>query len=144
MAESRIRESGAASLGASPSLAFDLRVVRAVALKDIRSSLVERAFTTVSFVIPINFLLFFLLFAISGGQAPTAVVLEDRGPYAQQFVETMRRAHSFIVEETSADEARQLLAEGQVVAVVTVPASFDADLSASRPVSLPVAVNNLD
>lgn len=125
-------------------LAYDLRVIRAVALKDIQSSLRDRAFSAVSIIIPLNFLLLFILFVISGGQAPTAVVLQDSGPYARQFVAAMEHAHSFIIQETNAQDAQRLIAEGKIVAVVTVPASFDADLRAGRQVRLPVSVNNLE
>ena len=65
----------------SPAYRF-IRVIWAMALKDIKSTLTERAFMLTSIIIPINFLLLFLLFALTGGQAPTAVVLEDNGPYA--------------------------------------------------------------
>lgn len=144
MADLELRRPPTSGTTSYSSFAFDLRVVRALAMKDIRSSLVERAFTTVSFAIPINFLLFFLLFAISGGQAPTAVVLDDHGPYARQFVDSMRQARSFVVQETSADQARRLMDAGQIVAIVTVPASFDEDVRDGRPISVPVTVNNLD
>jgi len=126
------------------SLAYDLRVVRAVAVKDLQSALHDRVFSIVSVIVPLNFLLLFILFVISGGQAPTAVVLQDHGPYAQQFVAAMQGAHSFIIQQTSAQEAQRLISEGKIVAIVTVPASFDADLRAGRQVALPVTVNNLD
>lgn len=126
------------------SLAQDLRVIRAVAAKDIRVSLVERLFTMLSLIVPINFLFLFILLVLSGGQAPTAVVLDDPGPLARQFLAAMEGAHSFQVQETTAAQARDLLARGEIVAVVTVPAGFDADLRAGRPVSLPVEINNLD
>ncbi len=53
-------------------LAHDLRVIRAIAIKDILSSLAERIFTTLGVLIPLNYLLLFLLFVLDGGQAPTA------------------------------------------------------------------------
>ncbi len=125
------------------SLRHDLRVVRAVALNDLRISLTERTYILLSVALPINFLFLFLLFVLTGGLAPTAVVLEDRGPFAQQFLAALENAHSFDVRQTTAAEARDLLAQGRIVAIVTVPASFDADLRAGRRVELPVVVNNL-
>lgn len=122
----------------------DLRVIRAVALKDIRSALTERLFTAVSVIIPVNFLILFLLFVLTGGQAPTAVVMQDNGPYAQQFVAAMQTAHSFIIQETTAEEAQRLMAQGRIVAIVTVPANFDTALQNGEPISLPVLVNNLN
>ena len=125
-------------------LGYDLRVIRAVALKDIQSSLRDRAFTAISVIVPLNFLLLFILFVIGGGQAPTAIVLQDHGPYAQQFVSAMEHAHSFVIQETSTQEAQHLISTGKIVAVVTIPPDFDANLRAGRPVALPVTVNNLD
>jgi ABC-type multidrug transport system permease subunit len=124
--------------------AHDLRVIRAVALKDIRSSLTERLFTTISVIIPLNFLILFLLFVLTGGEAPTAVVLEDQGAYAQQLLQAMAGAHSFIIHETSADEAHSLMHQGRIVAIVTVPAGFDDALQSGQAVELPVVVNNLN
>ncbi|MGI8912988.1 MAG: ABC transporter permease [Chloroflexota bacterium] len=125
-------------------VAHNLRVIRAVAVKDIQSSLTERSFTIVSVIIPLNFLLLFLLFALTGGQAPTAVVLEEHGPYAKQFLAAMAQAHSFVIQETTATQATALMQHGRIVAIVTVPADFDAALAAGRLVQLPVRINNLD
>ena len=79
------------------SLRHDLRVIRAVAATDIRLTLREPLFAIIGVLIPINFLLLFLLFAISGGQAPIAVVMNDHGPLAQRFVQAMDGSHSFII-----------------------------------------------
>jgi ABC-2 type transport system permease protein len=127
-----------------PSVLYDLRVIRAVAIKDIRSALTERMFSAISVILPLNFLLLFLLFVLSGGQAPTAVVLEDSGPFAQQFLAAMRGARSFTITETSAEDAQRMMSQGQIVAIVTVPATFDTALQAGQPVALPVVVNNLN
>src|SRR5919108_4132885 len=124
--------------------AQNIRVVSAMALKDIKSSLTERAFLLTSVIIPINFLLLFLLFALTGGQAPTALVLEDKGPYAQQFVSAMEHSHSFIIRESSASDAENLIQKGLVVAIVTVPANFDAALKSGNQVELSVVINNLN
>jgi ABC-2 type transport system permease protein len=122
----------------------DLRVIRAVAIKDIRSALTERLFTSISVIVPINFLILFLLFVLTGGQAPTAVVMDDSGPYAQQFLSAMQGAHSFVIQQTSAEEAQRLMAQGRIVAIVTVPANFDTALQAGQSISLPVLLNNLN
>lgn len=126
------------------SLRHDLRVVQAVAINDIRTSLTERTFTILSIILPINFLFLMILFVLSGGQAPTAVVLEDHGAYAQQFVAAMQGSRSFLIHEVTATEAQELMRQGRIVAIVTVPASFDADLQAGKTVDLPVEVNNLN
>jgi ABC-2 type transport system permease protein len=111
--------------------------------QDIKSSLTE-AFMITSIIIPINFLLLFLLFALTGGQAPTAVVLHDNGPYAQQLFSAMEHSHSFIIQQTTAANAQKLMQLGQIVAIVTVPRNFDSALMKGNQVELPVVINNLD
>ncbi|MBT8160692.1 MULTISPECIES: ABC transporter permease [Arthrobacter] len=126
------------------SVRHNLRVVRAVAAADIRLTLREPLFAIIGILIPINFLLLFLLFAISGGQAPIAVVLNDRGPLAEQFVQAMGNSSSFIIHPASADDAEREIRAGSIVAVVTVPQGFDAALAAKAPIDIPVEVNNLN
>ena len=126
------------------SLRHNLRVVRAVAAADIRLTLREPLFAIAGVIIPINFLLLFLLFAISGGQAPIAVVMNDRGPLAGQFVQAMNDSQSFIIHTASPADAEREIRAGTVVAVVTVPPDFDAALNAGRRVDIPVELNNLN
>jgi ABC-type transport system involved in multi-copper enzyme maturation permease subunit len=85
-----------------------------------------------------------LLFVLTGGEAPTAVVMDDSGPYAQQFLRALDTSHSFIIQQTDADTARRLMAEGRIVAIITVPANFDGALQSGQAVTLPVTINNLD
>jgi ABC-2 type transport system permease protein len=121
-----------------------LRVILSMAQKDIQSSLTERAFMLTTIIIPINFLLLFLLFALTGGEAPTAVVLEDHGPYAMQFLSAMEHSHSFIIQQTTSSEAQNLMRQGRIVSIITIPANFDSSLQRGFEVQLPVIVNNLD
>jgi ABC-type multidrug transport system permease subunit len=97
-----------------------------------------------SIIIPNNFLLLFLLFALTGGEAPTAIVLEDHGPLAMQFVSAMEHSHSFIIQQTTANEAQNLMRQGRIVSIMTIPANFDISLQKGFEVPLPVVVNNLD
>ncbi len=126
------------------SLRHNVRVVRAVAAADIRLTLREPLFAVVGVVIPINFLLLFLLFALSGGQAPIAVVMNDQGPLAARFVQAMGNSRSFIIHTASPADAEREIRAGTIVAVVTVPQDFDAALGAGTRVDLPVEVNNLN
>jgi ABC-type transport system involved in multi-copper enzyme maturation permease subunit len=123
---------------------YNLRVIWACAKKDIRIALKERVFTIISVFLPVNFLILFSLFVISGGQAPTAVVMHDTGPYAQQFYNAMAGAHSFVLQKATQDQASSLIHEGRIVAVVTIPADFDAKVASNQPVQVDVLVNNLN
>ncbi|MBA3942937.1 MAG: ABC transporter permease [Herpetosiphonaceae bacterium] len=126
------------------ALRYDLRVIIACAKKDIKSGLTERAFTIISIILPVNILVLLSLFVLAGSQAPTAVVMADTGPHAQQFYTAMIHAHSFRLQQTTASSAQQLLAAGKVVAVVTIPAEFDSRVDHHAPVQVNVDINNLN
>src|SRR5260370_30950062 len=96
-------------------LTYDLGVIWACMKKDIKSALIDRPFTIGGVFLPVNFLILLSLFVISGGQAPTAVVMQDRGPYAQQFYTAMSHAHSFVLQKMSLDDALQSIHQGHIV-----------------------------
>jgi ABC-2 type transport system permease protein len=125
-------------------LTYDLRVIWACARKEIKSAFTERIGTILGIVLPVNFLVLFSLFALNGGLAPTAVVMADTGPLAQQFYQAMSHAHSFRLQITGAQQAQALLQTGKIVAVITIPANFDSSLEAGQPVQLGVQINNLN
>jgi ABC-type multidrug transport system permease subunit len=125
-------------------ITYNLRVIWACMKKDIKSALTERIATVIGVVLPVNFLILMSLFVLSGGQAPTAVVMQDTGPYAQQFYDAMAHAHSFILQKDSAQEAEALIQEGRIVTVVTIPSDFDARIQRNEPVQVDVQINNLN
>src|SRR6266851_1178097 len=84
------------------------------------------------------------LFAVSGGLAPTAVVMHETGPYARAFYDAMAHAHSFRLQTASTQEAQDLLQAGKIVAVVTIPADFDTRVQQNEPVQVSVQINNLN
>src|SRR6266536_520835 len=112
---------------------YTSRVIWACMKKDIKSALTERVFTIITVFLPLNFLILLSLFVVSGGAAPTAVVMQDTGPYAQKFYDAMAHAHSFSLRRASASEADQLINAGRIVAVVTVPANFDTSIQNQQP-----------
>src|SRR5438094_2670317 len=124
--------------------ASTVRVIWACMKKDIKISFTERTFTIVGTLVPLNILFLMILFVIGGGTAPTAVVMNARGPYAKQFYEALSGAHSFRLQQTGAQEAEALLRSGHIVAVVTVPADFDARIRQNQPVRVGVQINNLN
>src|SRR5258708_6618823 len=123
---------------------YDLRVIWACARKEIQSALAERLSPLLGVFLPVNFLTLLSLFALSGGLAPTAVVMADSGPLAQQFYEAMAQAHSFRLQPAGAEQAQALLRAGQIVAVVTIPARFDAKLPTRQPGPFGLQINNLN
>jgi len=123
---------------------YALRVVWACMKKDIKTALSERIFTFLSISIPINFLILMSLFVLASSNAPTAVIMKDRGRYAQQFYDAMSHAHSFRLMQANAQDAHAMLQSGKIVAVVTIPTDFDARIQQSEPVQIDVDINNLN
>src|SRR6266700_3486553 len=120
---------------------FPLRVIWACLKKDLKSALTEPLYTLVSIILPLNVLLLMSLLVISGGLAPTAVVMQDSGPLAQQFYAAMEGAHSFVVQQATTQQADALIEQGRDVAVVTIPADFDARIGQHQRVVVGVQIN---
>ena len=125
-------------------IGYQLRVLWACAKKDFRAAMTDRLFTVLSLFVPVNVLILMSLFVLAGSNAPTAVVMEDQGPYAQAFYQAMSQAHSFRLQTASAVEAEHLITAGQIVAVVTIHANFDAKIQQNQPVQVGVKINNLN
>jgi ABC-type multidrug transport system permease subunit len=121
-----------------------LRVIWACLKKDLKSALTEPLYTLVSIILPLNVLLLMSLLVISGGLAPTAVVMQDSGPLARQFYSAMNQAHSFVLQQATTQQANTLIEQGKIVAVVTIPADFDARIRQHLPVQMRVKINNLN
>ncbi len=126
------------------TIGYILRVIWACLKKDLKSALTEPLYTLVSIILPLNVLLLMSLLVISGGLAPTAVVMQDTGPLAQQFYAAMSQAHSFVLQQATAEQAEVLIQEGRIVAVVTIPADFDTRIQEHLPVQVGVKINNLN
>ena len=93
----------------------------------------------------VTFLFMVSLFGLTGSRAPTALVDQDHGPLAASFVSYLKQAHhSFSLRPMSAAEAHRQLTSGQIVAAITIPAGFSAEVSAGQTVVLPVDVDNVD
>jgi ABC-2 type transport system permease protein len=120
------------------------RVIGACLVKDLKSMLTERAFLFQCVILPINYTLLLMLFALAGSNAPTAVVMNDTGLYAQQLYQALSDAHSFQLTEASPTQGSALLQAGEVVAVVTIPADFDARVTQGQLARIGLAVNNLN
>lgn len=120
------------------------RVAWACAVKDIKSALTERSTMLQTLSLPVNYLIMLSLFVVAGSNAPTAVVMQDRGPLAQSFVRAMSQAHSFHLMIMTAPQASEEMRQGTLVGVVTIPSNFDQAVSNHQPVQIRCDVNNLN
>src|SRR5260370_6098384 len=100
------------------TLNSSLGVIWACLKKDLKSARSEPLYMLVSIILPLNVLLLMSLLVISGGLAPTAVVMQDSGPLAQQFYTAMSQAHSFVLHQASAEQTEAVIQKGKIVALV--------------------------
>jgi len=121
-----------------------LQVAGACAVRDIRSALTERSTLIQTISLPVNYMIMMILFVLAGSHAPAAVVMHDRGPYAQQLVAALDRAHAYHLIIESEAQAEDQWNQGTLVAVFTIPANFDTAVAHGQAVQIPLKVNNLN
>lgn len=113
--------------------------------KDIASALRERVALFQMIILPLNYNMLLILFALAGSAAPTAVVMQDHGYYAQQFYNAMGASYSFRLQVAESEaSANALLLGGDIVAVITIPADFDQKVSRGEGVQVGLFTNNLN
>ncbi|GCF11234.1 ABC transporter permease [Dictyobacter arantiisoli] len=121
-----------------------LDVVVACLRKDMISALSERVTLFQMLILPINYTILLVLFALAGSAAPTTVVMVDHGPYAQRFYDAMQVSHSFRLQVESEGTAQAMLVRGDTVALVTIPGNFDQMVRRGQRVEIGLLVNNLN
>ena len=86
------------------------------------------------------------LFGITGALAPTAVIDDDGGPYARQFIHHLQTAHhSFALRfDMSESAAEKALRQGRLVAIITIPAGFSYGIEYRKAQVIKVDVNNIN
>jgi ABC-2 type transport system permease protein len=120
------------------------RTIWACAKKDFFTSLTERIFLLTLIMVPLQYLLLFIIFVLPSDHAPTAVVMLDHGTYANQLYESMIKANSFNAFQTTYQNAENQMQSGKIVAIVTIPANFDRSVQRRQEVPILVQINNLN
>src|SRR6266542_2273421 len=83
--------------------------------------------TILALALPLNLLLLMSLFALTGYNAPTGLVMGEDTPRARVFVQALRDAHnSFALRPMDRETAHRQLRRGQLAAVIEIPAGFDS------------------
>lgn len=136
---------GGSQPGPSPNrVVRALAVIWAIAAKDMRVAVTERISLFQAVAFPINYIVMMSLFALTGSNAPTAVVMLDHGPYAQQLVAAMSDAHSFRITVESQQQADAQMRAGTLVTEVTIPRDFDQVIERHGHMAIPLLINNLN
>lgn len=121
-----------------------LRALVGCLMKDLKSAWTEKSTLLQCMTLPVNYLILLSLFALAGSNAPTAVVMQENGPYAKAFIQAMRQAHSFSIRIETVQEAAEQYRDGTLVSVVTIPANFDTAVTNGQPIAIPFEINNLN
>jgi ABC-2 type transport system permease protein len=67
---------------------------------------------------------------------PVVIVDEDQSPYSERLGEVIAGSDVIRPVLRSVDEAKRLFEEGQVAAILTIPAGFQTSLEENRPIEL--------
>jgi ABC-type multidrug transport system permease subunit len=125
----------------SPSF---LRPVWAIFRKDLIVWLRNRRNLVATLLPPIAFLLVQILGSVAVGRSPVALVTLDNGPKGQQMHDIFHQADVFRISDATPEQARVLLQDIQVVAIITIPADFTARVDAHQASPVDVKLNNLN
>jgi ABC-2 type transport system permease protein len=115
-----------------------------ILLKDLRIWLRQPVNMAASILPSLAFLLVQALGAQAVGRSPVALVVQDVGGQGEKIAQAIRQADVFRLKEVDAAQAQKLLAQLDVVAVITIPQDFSARLEAHEPSPVDVTVNNLN
>jgi ABC-type multidrug transport system permease subunit len=112
--------------------------------KDIRVLLRQPANMAATLLPPIAFLLVNALGAAAVGRNPVALVTLDHGAKGQQMAQIIHNADVFRITDATPTQAKVLLNNIDVAAIITIPADFTQRVNAHENAPVNVLVNNLN
>jgi ABC-2 type transport system permease protein len=137
------RESYTPARLAARFVAF-VRATRVILTKDLRVLLRQPVNIAATLVPPIAFLLVNALGAAAIGRNPVALVTLDQGVKGQQMAQVIHNADVFRITDATPAQARVLLNNIDVAAIITIPADFTQRVDAHANAPIDVIVNNLN
>jgi ABC-2 type transport system permease protein len=101
--------------------------------------------TIVAILVPINFLILFSLFALSGGRVPIAVYQQHPSAGSQAVVSSLSHSDTYTVDQVPTQAAAQrAMNDDTAVAMIGIPATAGSDLAAGKQAMLRMKLNNLN
>ena len=93
----------------------------------------------------VTFLVLVSIFGLIGNHVPTAVVDRDGGKLARQWAQTMSATYdTYGVRYMDASSAEQALAQGDVAAILWIPAGFSQHMAHHTMIRIHFRVDNLN
>jgi ABC-2 type transport system permease protein len=121
-----------------------VRTVWTICKKDLHVWLRQPANVAIT-VLPALALLFIdALSAGAVGRSPVALVTLDHGTKGQQMAQVIHRADLFRVSDATPAQAQTLYQNLDVVAILTIPATFTQAVETHHPAHIEVQINNLN
>lgn len=112
---------------------------------DLRLNLVSPFATILSLIVPLNFLILFVLFAVGGAKVPVGVVATANGPYDAGFLHALQSALTFHIHRIpSVAQGQHLIQHHQTVATIQIPKGFSAAVASQQTAHIPLELNNLN
>ncbi|MBK5308214.1 MAG: ABC transporter permease [Frankiaceae bacterium] len=96
-------------------------------------------------ILPINLLLLLSLFALTGYNAPTALVMGEDTAAARSYVEALEDTHnSFELRPMDLATAQDQLKRARLVAILEIPPGFEAGVQAGHTVPVNLTLDNVN
>ena len=96
-------------------------------------------------LLPINLLLLLSLFALTGYNAPTALVMGEDTSLARSYVQALEDTHnSFELRRMSLEDAQLELRHARLVAILEVPRGFEAAVNSGATVPINLTLDNVN
>lgn len=101
--------------------------------------------TVLVLILPINLLLLLSLFALTGYNAPTALVMGEDTPLARSYVEALKDTHnSFELRPMDLATGQRQLKRARLVAILEIPPGFEAGVRAGKTVPVNLTLDNVN
>jgi len=120
------------------------RTLWAIVRKDLGIWVRQPANIAATVLPPLAFILIQALGSAAVGRSPVALVRLDNGPQGVQMAQIIHDADVFRITDASPQQAQALFNNIDVVAVITIPANFTAQVQSHQPAQVDVEVNNLN
>ncbi|MGH2506992.1 MAG: ABC transporter permease [Ktedonobacteraceae bacterium] len=121
------------------------RAVWAITIKDLVIWLRQPANISAMVVPVVGLLVVEALGSAAVGRSPVALVQMDQGPKAVQMAQIIHQADVFrLTDASSESQAKLLLKDLDVVAIITIPPNFSQRVTQGLPAQITVEVNNLN
>lgn len=124
---------------------MSLRVMLAAARLELQELQADRAYVLLTIIAAMSFIALISLFGLTASDAPMALVVHDRGPYARPFVESLVGVpHAFRLTRMTPERAAAELAHGSLVGAIVIPDGFSDAIAAGETVPVDVEVDNVN